>query len=234
MYYEDHGQGPVLFLLHGGGGDGSQFDQQIPFFAQHFCVIVPDACGQGRTSDRPGPWSYHAMAEDLATLMDQLDIHAADVMGWSDGGIVGLDLALHHPERVKRLVAFGANFRPDGVISSEVARDDTATGGGIEEGSQPDDPRLSSDASDVEPEGPKILVLWRTQPNFTLEELHRIRARTLIAAGEYDVIRKDHTEQLAGAIPGARLWIVPGASHDVILEQPDLVNRIVLDFLLQQ
>src|SRR5438552_5419485 len=115
MYYEVRGQGPPLLLLHGGAGAGWQFDGQVLTFAPHHRLIVPDACAQGRTTDRPGPLSYHEMAEDVAALMDHLGIPAADVMGWSDGGIVALDLAIHHPERVRHLITFGANFTPDGL-----------------------------------------------------------------------------------------------------------------------
>jgi pimeloyl-ACP methyl ester carboxylesterase len=132
-------------------GSGAQFAKQAPFFATRFRVIVPDACGQGRTADREGPLSYHAMAEDVLALLDRPAIDRADVMGWSDGGIVGLGLAMNRPGRVNHLVAFGANFRPDGLNPADQA--------------------------------------W------------------------------------------AELWIVPGASHSVIQEQPDLVNARVLAFL---
>ena len=73
--------------------------------------------------------------------------------------------------------------------------------------------------------------MWRREPHFTLRELGTIRARTLIAAGDHDVVRREHPVQLANAITGARLWIVPHASHSVMMEQPELVNRTVLEFL---
>jgi pimeloyl-ACP methyl ester carboxylesterase len=78
----------------------------------------------------------------------------------------------------------------------------------------------------------KIITLWRTEPNFTPAQLHSIRARVVIGAGEHDVVRPEHSAALAKAIPGARLWVVPGASHSVMMEKPDLVNRAVLDFIL--
>ena len=154
-------------------------------------------------------------------------------MGWSDGGITGIDLALHHPERVNHLVAFGANFRPDGLIEREVAWDDTATVAAFGEEGRRAYEALAPDPSHYAQAMQRILTLWRTQPEFSPEDLHRIRARVLIAAGERDVVRREHTEQLAAAIPGARLWIVPGATHRAIFEQPDLVERVVLDFLEQ-
>ena len=231
MYYEVHGRGPALLLLHGGAGNGMQFSRQIPAFEKRFRLVVPDACAQGRSTDRPGPLTYHAMAEDMVVLMDQLHIERADVMGWSDGGIVGLDLAIHHPRRVGHLVTFGANFSPDGLNPADVAWNDTATAASFGPGMQRGYEKLAPDPSHYQQAMTKIIAMWRTQPRFTPAELGSIRARTLIAAGEHDVVRREHSEELARAIPGARLWIVPGASHGAMIEKPELVNRTVLELL---
>jgi pimeloyl-ACP methyl ester carboxylesterase len=231
MYYEVHGRGPALVLLHGGTGNGTQFAAQVPAFRSHFRVVVPDLCAQGRTSDRPGPLGYHAMAEDVVALMDRLRIPQADVMGWSDGGNVGLDLAIHHPERVKHLVTFGANFAPDGLNPEDVAWNASASADSFGPGARTAYEQFAPDPAHYEIAMDKIIAMWRTQPEFTLQQLGSIRAKTLIVAGEHDVVRPEHTAALARAIPGARRWIVPGASHSVILEQPVLVSRAVLDFL---
>jgi pimeloyl-ACP methyl ester carboxylesterase len=194
-------------------------------------VVVPDLCAQGRTTDRRGPLGYHAMAEDVAALMERLHIRQADVVGWSDGGIVGLDLAIHHPDRVKHLVTFGANFAPDGLNPEDVAWNDSASAGSFGPGARIAYEQLAPDPAHYEIAMDKIIAMWRTQPNFTPQQLGSIRAKTLVVAGEHDVVRPEHTAALARAIPGARCWIVPGASHSVILEQPVLVSRTVLDFL---
>ena len=231
MYYETRGHGPVLVLLHGGNGNGSQFANQVRAFETRHRLVIPDMCAQGRTSDRPGPLSYHAMAEDVIALMDLLRVRHFDVMGWSDGGDTGLDLAIHHPDRIQHLVTFGANFSPTGLNPPDVAWNDTATASAFGDGGRADWQRLSPEPDHWAEAMNKIIAMWRTQPQFTPGQLGSIKANTLICAGEHDLIRRDHTEQLARTIPGARLWIVPGATHGAMLEKPRLVNPRVLEFL---
>jgi pimeloyl-ACP methyl ester carboxylesterase len=231
IYYEDRGRGPVLLLLHGGIGNGDQFSHQFAAFAPHYRLIVPDACAQGRTSDRPGPLTCHAMAEDVLALMDHLGVKTARVMGWSDGGVVGLDLASHHPERVTHLVTFGANTRANGLNAADVAWGDTATWRAFGEGSQKAYAERAPDPSHYAEAMTKILAMWRTDPDLSPERLGKIRAKSLICAGDHDVIRRAHTEEIAKAIPGAELWIVPDANHSVMIEKPDVVNPRVLEFL---
>lgn len=231
MYYEVYGRGRPLLLLHGGTGNGKQFAKQIPALRKHFQLVVPDMRAQGRTADGPGPLSYHLMAEDIVALMDKLRLRRADVLGWSDGGIVGLDIAIHHRQRVRRLVTFGANFTPDGLNVPDVLWIATATPSSFGPASRQAYEELAPDPSHYEAAMEKVLRMWRTEPRFTPAQLGSIRARTLVCAGENDVVRREHTEALARAIPRAKLWIVPGATHSVILEQPELVNRKVLRFL---
>ena len=230
MYYEVTGAGPPLLLLHGGAGDSRQFDRQRADFAAHHRLILPDSRAQGRSTDGPGPLTYHEMAEDVVALLDRLGIARVDVMGWSHGGNIGLDLAIHHPERIGRLVTFGANSSPDGLEADAFEWNRTATaesfGPDVKAGwtaRNPEPHRYEAAMS-------KILDMWRTEPRFTSRELGSIRAPTLVCAGERDVIRREHTLALAAAIPTAESWIVPGATHGAMLERPDLVNPRVLAF----
>jgi len=231
VYYELRGAGPPLVLLHGGAGNGMQFEKQVPAFAPTHRLIVPDACAQGRTTDRPGPLTYHEMAEDVVALLDQLHVERADFMGWSDGGNVALDLAMHHPERANHVVTFGANFRADGLQPQDVEWNRTATADSFGNGMRDGWRKLNPQPDHYEQAMEKILELWRTQPQWTAADLGRIRAKVLVCAGEHDVVREEHTRALAAAIPGARVWIVPGASHGAMIERPDLVNPKVLAFL---
>ena len=231
MYYVVRGSGPALVLLHGGAGNGDQFEHQVGDFEKHYKLVIPDMCAQGRTTDRPGPLTYHAMAEDVIALMDQLGIKRFDIMGWSDGGDTGIDIAIHHPGRIKHLVTFGANFSPDGLNAADVAWNDTATVAGFGDGMREGWMKLNPEPAHYEVALGKVLVLWKTLPRFTPAELASIRTRVLICAGENDLIRRDHTQALVKAIPNARMWIVPAASHSAMIEKPDLVNPRVLAFL---
>lgn len=231
MFYVVRGSGPPLVLLHGGKGSGEQFHLQVPDFEMRHRLIIPDMCAQGRTGDRAGLLTYHAMAEDVVTLADQLGITRFDIMGWSDGGNTGLDLAIHHPDRVSHLVTFGANFSPDGLQPPDQVWGDTATVAAFGEDDRRDWQRVAPDPAHYREAMEKILTMWRTLPQFTPEELGSIRARALICAGEHDLIRPEHTAALAHAIPGAQVWIVPGASHGAMLEKPREVNAKVLEFL---
>ena len=231
LYYEVHGQGSPLLLLHGGVGDGRQFEKQLPAFTPEYRCIVPDSRAQGRSTDGPGPLTYHQMAEDMIVLLDQLHVKRVDIMGWSDGGVIGLDMAMHHPQRVRRVVTFGTNFRADGLNQPDIDWNATASaesfGPGMKEAYEKQNPEPARYGEAMN----KVIAMWRTLPKWTLGELGTIRARVLVGAGEHDVIRRDHSEALAKAIPGAELWIVPGASHSVMIERPEVVNPKVLEFL---
>jgi len=230
IYYEDRGKGPVLLLLHGGTGNGDQFSHQIPAFAPHYRLIIPDSRAQGRTSDGPGPLTYHVMAEDVLALMDHLGVQTARVMGWSDGGVIGLDLAARHPDRVSHLVTFGANTTADGVNAEDLAWADTATAADFGEGTRKAYVERAPDPSHYDEAMTKILAMWKSDAQLPPAILHRIRAKTLICAGDHDLVRRAHTEAIAKSIPGAEVWIVPDANHSVMIEKPDVVNPRVLAF----
>jgi len=234
IYYELAGDGSPLLLLHGGAGDSRQFDRQRPDFATCHRLILPDSRAQGRSGDGPGPLTYHEMAEDVVALLDLLGIARADVMGWSDGGNIGIDLAIHHPDRVAHLVTFGANFSPDGLEAAAFEWNRTATAASFGPEMKAGWTARNPEPDHYEAAMNKILEMWRTEPRFTPHELASIRAPSLVCAGEHDVVRREHTLALAAAIPKARSWIVPDASHAAMLERPDLVNPRVLAFLARE
>jgi pimeloyl-ACP methyl ester carboxylesterase len=116
IYYAVRGSGPTLVFLHGGGDSGEHsFVRQLDVFSEHHHIVAPDQVGQGRTPDVPGPLSYTAMMEDTAALLSALNLQHVDVVGFSDGGILALMLAVRHPELVRRLVISGVNIAPEGL-----------------------------------------------------------------------------------------------------------------------
>jgi pimeloyl-ACP methyl ester carboxylesterase len=228
IYYETYGSGPPVLVLHGAGAFLETMHYFITALASSHTVIAVDSRGQGRSTDSADPITYAAMGDDMIKLMDSLHIAKADVVGWSDGGIVGLDMAMKHPDRVAKLVAIGSNYDVNGV-------DPKVFSNGFFE-QQAADVKPFYDAVAPDPKHFPVLVkkiehMISTEPHYTLADLSRIRARTAIVAGEHDLIFRAHTDALAHAIPGAKEIIVPGASHAGPLEQPDAYNKIVLDFL---
>jgi pimeloyl-ACP methyl ester carboxylesterase len=229
IYYETFGSGPPVLVLHGGKGRLETMHYQIAALASDHLVVAPDSRGHGRSTDGPGPLHYDDMAADMIGLMDRLHLAKADVVGWSDGGIVGLDMAMRRPDRVSRLVVVGANYDVSGLRESAdppAGRLDPLAGfRAVYQRLQ----RLGAPGQRARDE--RVLRLWRTEPHFSLAELARIRCPVLVVAGENDVVRREHTDSLALAIPGAREVIVRGADHMAPLRSPRQINAEIRSFL---
>ncbi len=220
IHYETFGHGlPAVVVLHGGLGSLVDMRNQIRSLAETRMVIAIDSRGQGRSSDGPLPLSYGLMADDTFKLLEPLGLKKVDIVGWSDGGIIGLDLAMHHPELIRRLVAIGANFNPNGLAESHLPA--TISGSHVTTPAKEE-----ADTIDR-----KIKTMWRTEPRYTSQDLAMIKAPTLIIAGERDIVKRQHTDALANSIPGAREAIIAGGTHLVPIEKPDLVDVLILDFL---
>jgi pimeloyl-ACP methyl ester carboxylesterase len=232
IYFEVHGTGEPLILLHGGFGSADVWVNQVPVFSQQYRVITPDNRGQGRTTDSDAPISYHQMAEDTLQLMDYLGVDSAYIVGWSDRGIIGLDLAIHHPERVKALVAFGATISPEGNQKDFLENVRTMTVSELKVWLGSEYLKMMPDPDRLPVIFEKIRTMWLTEPNFTAEQLSSITAPTLIMDGENDdVIRPDHAQVIADAIPGSELLILSNTGHYTPIERPEYWNNAVLDFL---
>jgi pimeloyl-ACP methyl ester carboxylesterase len=224
IYYETYGAGPPVLVLHGGLGSIEGMSYQIRALATSHFVIAPDSRGQGRSTDSEVPLSYPLMSDDMLKLLDYLHVDRVDVVGWSDGAIIGLDLAMRHRERIGRLVAISANYDVDGLRESPTSA--------MKIPPAPIRYRLLAPDSAHWPElFRKVVTMWQTQPHYTLNDLGRIKAPTLIMAGEFDAIKRQHTDQLARAIPDSREVIIEGATHSVPVEWPEIVNANILKFL---
>jgi pimeloyl-ACP methyl ester carboxylesterase len=223
IFCETFGAGPPVLVLHGGLGYIEDMSFQIMALAKSHFVIAVDSRGHGRSTGANGPLSYSLMSDDMVKVLDSLKIDRADAVGWSDGGIIGLDLAIRHPERIRRLVAISANYNPDGLGY-------TPSVGEV--------PRIALRYWLLAPNPAQwpdlyrnVIAMWRTQPQYTLNDLGHIKAPTLIMAGEYDLIKREHTNQLTKAIPGSHESIIAHATHLVPIEKPDIVNSEILNFL---
>ena len=228
IYYETYGHGQPVLLLHGATAFLETMHYFITALAPGHFVIAVDSRAQGRSTDSDAPISYALMGDDMIKLLDTMHISSTDVVGWSDGGIIGLDMAMKHPERVRRLVAIGANYDVDGIDPVYLHRNESEQ---PPPGEKQFYERVAPEPSHFPIMFKKVTTMTHTEPHYTLAELNQIRCPTLILAGQHDLILPEHTAKLAAAIAGARKIIVPGASHFGPLEQPETYNMLVLEFL---
>ncbi len=226
-WYAEYGAGDPLLLLHGGFSDASEFGATTPALAARFRVITPERRGHGHTPDVPGPISYDNMAADTVAFMEEQGISRAHLVGHSDGANVALLVALARPDLVGRLVLISGNFRFDGLVS------------GLDLNELAANEFLAEAYGQVSPDGrdhfpvvaEKIFRMASTEPTLTPADLGKVDARTLVMAGDDDMVAAEHTLAMYRAIPGAELAVVPGTSHILIIEKPELCNQIILDFL---
>jgi len=230
MYYATYGDpaNEPLLLLHGGLGNADYFVNQIPAFSEQYYVITADSRGHGRSTMSDEQISYAVMSADVLALLDYLKIDAVSLVGWSDGGIIGLDIAIHHPERLTKLVAYGANYVPAGVRTDigeserfnayiEMAAGDYA---------------LLSPTKDFEGFLANIGTMWATEPNYTKEQMSSITVPTLILDGmQEEAIYPEHNLEMAQLIPNADLVLMGGVGHFAMWEKTEDFNDIILDFL---
>jgi pimeloyl-ACP methyl ester carboxylesterase len=217
MYYAVRGSGPTLVFLHGGGDSGEHsFARQLDVFSEHHQIVAPDQVGQGRTPEVPGELSYTAMMEDTASLLRMLKLRRVDVVGFSDGGILALMLAVRHPELVHRLVISGVNIAPEGLRPEdleELRATQTAKPKTIDE---------------------KLARLWFTSPTeaeLNLGLLTNISQPVLLISGDRDAITLEHTLKIFHALPDAQLCVLPGTDHATFSGRSEWINPIINVFL---
>lgn len=228
IWYAEFGRGAPVILLHGGLANANYWGGQVPALARHYRVVVMDTRGHGRSTRDAEPFGYDRLAVDVLALMDRLGIAKAAVVGWSDGAIVGLDLAIHHPERVACLFAFAANSDPSGV--ADVAA--SPVFGAFVARAAKEYRRLSPTPKAFASLRDDVSAMWAREPHFTAEDLAAIRVPVWIADGDHDeAIRRENTEFMAAQIPGAGLLIEPEVSHFAMLQDPQQFTADVLRFL---
>jgi pimeloyl-ACP methyl ester carboxylesterase len=235
IYYGVHGapdakREPVI-LLHGGLGNSDHFAFQLPALADQFQVIVVDSRGQGRSTLSKTKLTYHAMAEDIVAVMDTLGIQRAHLAGWSDGGAIALDLAIHHPDRVNRVFVIGTNYDAKG----NKPRTKTApTFAKYAAKCRKDHAKLTNKPKTFDAAIDALLPIWRAPAAFTKKQLASIKAPTLVTLGDHDeIIELAQVKEMSTLIPNAKLAVFADTSHFAMWQDPTSVNQALVEFLTQ-
>jgi pimeloyl-ACP methyl ester carboxylesterase len=231
-YYERTGSGHPLVLLHGGFCTAETFDGLTPQLAPAYTVYVPERRGHGRTGDVDGPITYKIMAADTMAFLEALGLTKAHLVGYSDGAVVALLVALQRPDLVDRLVLIGQPINAAGMPEFVRAMIPNFS-------QQMLPPFLKALYAATSPDGPqhfdvvfdKLRNELTREPNMQIEEVAGLAAPTLVLLGDRDMITPEHAVALVRTIPVAQLGIVPGAEHSLPMDKPDLVARLVTDFL---
>jgi pimeloyl-ACP methyl ester carboxylesterase len=232
IWYAVFGHGAPVIMLHGGLANANYWGLQVPALATHYQVIVMDSRGHGRSTRDSLPYGYDLMADDVVGLMDFLRIQKAAVVGWSDGGIIGLDIAMRYPQRVKRLLVFAANTDPSGLIQGG---EKTPTFAAYLARTSEEYVRLSPTPTQYSAFSDAINQMWDKLPNFTATQLATIRIPVWVVDGDHDeIIQRQHTQAIAAAIPGATLRFQPNVSHFAFLQNPTQFTEDIRHFLAQQ
>ena len=230
MYYATYGAGDPVLLIHGGLGNADIWANQVADLMQDHLVIVADSRGHGRSTRTEEPFGYDLMASDYLALLDFLKIDKVDLVGWSDGGIIGLDIAMTHPERLDHLFAHAANITTDGV--DPTVGDDPVFMGIYATWMGEEYAKMSPTPDQFDAFVAQISEMWATQPNWTDEQVAAITVPVAVVAGDHDeAILPAHTEKIAALIPGAKLVILPEASHFAMLQAPGEYTAAIRAFI---
>lgn len=221
LYYEVYGQGQPLLLFHGNGASISSMGNQIPYFEKHYQVIAIDSRAHGKSVDPGDSLTFEMIVDDFNALLDTLHLDSCYVIGWSDGGIDALLLAIRHPEKVKKMAFTGANLWADTTGLTPFVYNLIKTGN--------EDLLKKTRTAEVK-NSLKISDLDLYQPNITLVQLKTIRCPTLVIGGDHDVIPVPHTVLIAESIPQSYLWIVPNSGHSVPVFKKEAFNKQIDDF----
>ncbi len=220
LYYQEKGKGKPFILLHGNGEDGTYFKHQIDYFSDRYRMIAIDTRGHGKSPRGTAPFTMEQFAEDLNELMIELKIAKAIILGFSDGANIAMKFALQYPQKIEALILNGGNLNAKGVkrgiqIPIEIGYKIT---------------KLFAEKSEQAKHNMELLGLMVHEPDIKPEELHSIQVPTLVIAGTKDMIKRNHTEEIAENIPGAALSMIQG-DHFIANKEPDHFNKEVELFL---
>ena len=227
MWYDERGHGDPCVLLHPGGAgvDSRALTPNTDALSEVFHAYVPEQRAHGRTPDVDGPITYDLMARDTIMFIESIVGQPVYLMGCSDGAVVALIVARHRPDLVRRLVFVAGVFHRDGWED------------GVLDGEAPEFLRQSY--AEISPDGAghydvvvaKLAAMHAREPGLTQDDLRQITPRTLVMVGDDDEVRLEHTIAMFRNLPAAELAVVPGTSHGLLVEKPDLCNLLITEFL---
>ena len=220
IHYEEQGKGDTILLLHGNLESLKSFNKQTPELSKSFFVIAMDSRGQGYSTEDGKRVTYELMAEDVNLFLEKLKFKNINILGWSDGGNIGLILAMKHPDKVKRLAVMGANLYNDRTsveekINKIVTKDRDEL---IKENRLENKFRIG------------MIDLLLNEPKINPDDLKEIKCPTLVMAGSKDVIKEGHTKLIASKISKSKLVIFDKGTHYEPIENPERFNKMVIEF----
>jgi len=233
IYYEEYGSGTPLLLLHGGFGSIHDFQKVIPELSKHFRVIAIDSPGHGR-SEQADTLSFKLMASYFSEMMDRMQLDSVNVIGYSDGGIAALLLAVQRPDKVKKILVSGANSRMSGIKPEMLEVIKLINPEFIEKNQK----EWLLDYQSKSPERDKwkkyvsdMTAMYSKEEVIEKEKLSQLRAKVLVVLGDRDVVKLEHGLEMYRTIPGSLFCVLPDTPHEVFSENPDLINKIGIEFL---
>jgi pimeloyl-ACP methyl ester carboxylesterase len=238
IYYEEYGKGMPLLLIHGGFGTISNFEKCIPELSKKYRVIAADSPSHGRSSQIDS-LTYPLMAEYFSKMIDALKLDSLYVMGWSDGGVITLTLAANRPDKVKKVIATGVNYRADGVTKDALDFTNAISIEAVEALRNTDAfvkdwydtyRKLSGSEDAWKKYVVDVKKLWLTEIYIPQEKIKSISIPVMLVVGDRDVIRLDHSIEIRNMINNNQFCVLPNTSHDVYREKPALINAIAADF----
>lgn len=235
LYYEVHGEGEPLLLLHGGMLSGAEsWSRVLPLLPKGYKVIIPDSRAHGRSTDSVKPLSYELLTDNIIELLDRLDVDNVHIVGWSDGGVIGLDIAMRYPDRIVKLIAYGTNFHFDGIPNN--VKDEMKMMTGETRPKWIADLTYLNIAPDPSKMGvmvKKVTDMWLTEPQWDTKDLAIIEAPVLILEDEIGkAILPTHTREMVSSIKGAKLTLISETDHFAPQTKAEEFAELISKFLM--
>lgn len=234
IYYEVKGYGAPVLLLSGGGLQRSvrDFDSFIPLLPKKYKVITPDSPGQGN-SDQPDTLSYSLLTEYFSQFIDSLKLDSVYVIGWSDGGIAALMLAEKRPDKVKKVIAVGANYTLSGALPPDIDVK-TVKPMAVDKWEENNKDVVERYKKQPHRDWKKMYVeftdMWYQEQYFPKSVLTNIEIPALILLGDRDDIFTEHALEMHRLIPNSQLCILPNTTHEVFRDRNKLMSEVAIDF----